>query len=204
MPKVSGEHRSQERRKLVEAAERVFRNVGYGATTEAILEEAGVSAETFGRYFSSKHEILNAVLELRVGETLALVAAEGAPGEADRSLLVRFVVEVLRRPGKSPELVAYRGRVLDDEEVRDSVRELNRWMVEHFSPLVRAAQEAGEVDPGWDPEAVTELVDIIVDGINRRYYSDTFVTGFQRVGDSAMALLLGGFLVPEQHERRGS
>jgi AcrR family transcriptional regulator len=201
VPKVGGEQRSQERGRLVEAAWQVFRRLGNDTTTEAVLDEAGMSEADLRRYFDSTEALINAAIIERITETLALVAADGEPGEADRSLLVRFVVEVLRRPAKTAELVAYRGRVLDDERTRATLSEVNRMVVERFAPLVRAAQAAGELEPGWDPEAIVELVDIIVEGVNRRHYSDTFATSLQRVGDSAISLLLGGLLVPEQQRR---
>jgi len=203
VPKVSGEHRSQERRRIVDGAWEAFQRSGNDVSTQDILDAAGVTEEVFHQYFSSREEILHAVGQERIGETLALVAAEGIPGEGDRSLLVRYLVEILRRPIKTPELlVYYRGRVLEDETLRDPVVELNRSIVERFAPFVTTAQEAGELEPGWDPEAVTELCDIIIEGINRRHLTDTFATSFQRVGDTAIALLLGGLLVPEQ-QRRG-
>jgi AcrR family transcriptional regulator len=186
---------------LVEAAWKLFVRKGRAVTLQEILAEADMSEGDFFRYFSSKEALINVVAMERVDGTLAMVAAEGEPGEADRSLLVRFVVEILSRPAKTPELVNYRAKGFDDPETRESLGEFNRAMVRRFAPLVRAAQQSGELEAGWDPDAVTELVDILVEGINRRHFSDTFATSFQRVGDSAIALLLGGLLVPEQ--RRG-
>jgi TetR/AcrR family transcriptional regulator, transcriptional repressor of aconitase len=202
VPRVSGEHRSQERRRLVDGAWEAFQKSGNNVSTQEILDACGLSEEVFHQYFESVDEILNAVGQERIGETLALVAAGGDPGEGDRSLLVRYLVEILRRPVKTPELVYYRSRALEDDTLQEPILQMNRSVVEKFAPFVNAAQEAGELEPGWDPEAVTELVDILVDGINRRHLSDTFATSFQRVGDTAIALLLGGLLVPEQ-QRRG-
>jgi AcrR family transcriptional regulator len=202
VPTKGGYPRSRERQRLVEGAWRVFIRDGHHATTEAVLAEAGVTEADLRQHFGTTDALINAAIVERINETVAMVAADGEPGEADRSLLVRLVVELLRRPAKTPQLVAYRGRVLEDQQVRATLAEVNRRMVERFAPLVAAAQAAGEVEPGWDPEAIVELVDILVDGINRRYYSDTLATSLQRVGDSAIALLLGGLLVPEQHQRQ--
>ncbi|MGH9209577.1 MAG: TetR/AcrR family transcriptional regulator [Acidimicrobiales bacterium] len=202
MPKVGGEHKSKERERLVQAAWQVFRREGNDTTTEAVLSEAGMSEPELRRHFPSTETLVNTAILDRINETVAVVAADGEPGETDRSLLVRFIVEVLRRPARTPELVAYRGRVLDDERTRATLAEVNRMLVERFAPLVSAAQASGELEAGWDPEAIVELVDILVEGINRRHFSDTFATSLQRVGDSAISLLLGGLLVPEQ-QRRG-
>lgn len=201
MPRVGGEHKSRERERLVEAAWRVFERDGHATTADAILAEADLAPEVLDQHFDSKDALVNTAILDRITETLAGVAADGEPGEADRSLLVRFVVEVLRRPLRTPALVAHRGRVLDDPEARPALAELNRLMVGRFTPLVAAAQADGELEPGWDPEAIVELIDIVVEGINRRHYSETFATSLQRVGDSAIALLLGGLLVPEQQRR---
>jgi AcrR family transcriptional regulator len=195
VPKVSAEHKRQVRRHLLDAAWRVVDRDGVEATTtRAILDEAAMSAGALYSYFPSKDALLRVLTEEKVNETLTLVAAEGDPGEDERGLLMRYVVGLLNQPSRHPELVAFRGRLSTDPEVNDAFRQVNASMVERFAPLVRAAQQAGGFDPHLDAEALVELVDVLVDGLNRRHTAGTFATTFERVGNVAIALLLGALL----------
>ncbi len=197
MPKVSEEHKQQVRRHLLDAAWRVVNRDGVeGTTTRAILDEAAMSAGALYSYFPSKDELLRVLTEQKVNETLALVAAQGEPDEDERGLLMRFVVGLLSQPSRHPELVAFRGRLAHDPEANAAAREVNQAMVGRFAPLVRAAQASGGFDPRQDAEALVELVDVLVEGLNRRHLAGTFATGFERVGHLAIALLLGA-LVPQ-------
>ena len=49
-------------------------------------------------------------------------------------------------------------------------------------PSSRTAQADGVIDPGLDPEAFVELLDIVYDGMGRRAASDAFQTSYERVG----------------------
>ena len=192
MPKVSDEHKQQVRRHLLDAASRVVARDGVEATTtRAILDEAAMSAGALYSYFPSKEQLLRVLTEEKIGETLALVAAQGDADEDERGLLMRYAVNLLSRPSTHPDLVAFRSRMSTDPEVTDAVRDINAAMVDRFAPLVRAAQRSGGFDPRHDPEALVELFDVVVEGLNRRHAADTLATSFERVGRLAIALFLG-------------
>ena len=165
------------------------------ATTRAILDEADMSAGALYSYFSSKGELLRVLTEEKVNESLTLVAAEGGPDEGESGLLRRYTEGLLTQPDRSSALTLFRAR-MGDAETNDAVRAVNRSMVERFAPLVRAAQRSGGFDTSHDPEALVELVDLVVEGLNRRHLSGTFATSFERVGQIAVALFLGA-LQPE-------
>ena len=196
MPKVSEAHKEQVRRHLLDAAWRVVGRDGVEATTtRAILDEADMSAGALYSYFSSKGELLRVLTEEKVNESLTLVAAEGGPDEGESGLLRRYTEGLLTQPDRSSALTLFRAR-MGDAETNDAVRAVNRSMVERFAPLVRAAQRSGGFDASHDPEALVELVDLVVEGLNRRHLSGTFATSFERVGQIAVALFLGA-LQPE-------
>jgi AcrR family transcriptional regulator len=197
---MTEEQKAQRRWDLLDAAWRVVQRDGEEATVRKILDEAGMVAEELDRLFGSKPELLKALANEKSGETLASVAADRLPDETVRGLLVRFVVEMLSRPYRTSDMVVFRSRDTEPAD-RVALSEFHRLVVERFAPLVRSAQESGEMEVGWDAEALTELVDIIIEGVNRRHHTDTFATSFQRVGDTAIALVLGGVLVPEQQQR---
>jgi AcrR family transcriptional regulator len=192
VPKVSEEHKEQVRQRLLDAAWRVVGRDGVEATTtRAILDEADMSAGALYSYFSSKNELLLALSEEKVAETLARAAAMGDPGEGPAGLLLRYVARLLSEPLHAPALTAFRGRMSTDPAVNDAIRDFNRSLVTRFAPLVTAAQDAGDFESAPDPEALVELIDIVVDGLNRREVTDTFATSFEQVGRAAIAIFLG-------------
>src|SRR5262249_19242695 len=73
-----GRKRSATRRRLLDAANALFREQGYeGTTAAAIARQAGVTERTFFRYFPSKAEVLVTNWELgRDAMRAALAASE--------------------------------------------------------------------------------------------------------------------------------
>src|ERR671919_452232 len=119
------EGREQTRRRLLEAAARVFRRRGYrGASVEAIAAEAGYTVGALYSNFDGKDDLLLALLEEEIGEiTKRVVAAAAEPEDA---------IEKLRR-GALEWMV-----VLDDE------REFYVLLIEFWTLWVR--------DPDVRPE----------------------------------------------------
>lgn len=184
MPKVSAEHRERVRRRLLDAARAVVvRNGPEGATTRAILDEAGVSAGTLYNYFPSKDELFEALIEeLLLGQAAALRVTDGG--------LRAFVESILVEPDR-PDLAWFRGRMSTDPDQQAAQRRLNEYIVELFSSMVADEQAAGALPADLDGPALVELVDILQDGMNRRIAVGTFVTSYERVGAVLLSLLNG-------------
>ncbi len=194
MPKVSAEHREKVRRRLLDAARRVVVRDGHeGATTRAILAEAGLSAGSLYNYFSSKEELFEAIFEDLIVENLTLLAAE--PGPTSSSLL-SYVAVLLSEPD-FPALAWFRGRMVTEPDFVAAQARLNRFLVEAFAPYVADAQRDGQLAAEVDTEALTELVDLVQDGMNRRHALGTFVTDFGRVGATFQALLERGAITTD-------
>ena len=140
------------RHKLLEAAERIFAELGYhDASIVKITEAAGVGQGTFYLYFASKREVFDeVVLDLNVRVRHAMTeAAEGGTTRAQRELLgfgafFRFTADhpALYRIIRQAEFVS------------------PETLVTHYDRLMRpyaaglqGAMEAGEVAQG-DPEVL--------------------------------------------------
>ena len=93
-----------------------------------------------------------------------------------------------------PALAWFRGRLSADPEVRAAIAKFNSAIVGAFAPLVAAAQADGTIDADIDADALVELFDVIVEGLNRRQVMDAFVTDFERVGRLATEVLLRGLV----------
>lgn len=198
MPKVSAERREQVRQHLLDAARTVILRDGADqATTRAILAEAGMATGSLYTYFATKEDLFAELAEQLIGESVALFSAAGRAGENATGLTLRFVGDLLTHADSSPALVYFRGRLSADPEVRAAIARFNRYVVRTFAPMTEAAQKEGELRADLDAEALIELVDILVDGLNRRHVAGSFVTSFDRVGRTAFVVLLAGALAQE-------
>jgi AcrR family transcriptional regulator len=140
------------RRKLLEAAETVFAELGYhDASIVKITEAAGVGQGTFYLYFASKKEIFDELvldLNARVRHAMTEAAAAGTT-RAERELLgfgafFRFTAEhpALYRIVRQAEFVSPETLVIHYERLTDG-----------YVAGLRSAMDAGEVAEG-DPEVL--------------------------------------------------
>jgi len=136
------------RRRLLEAALRLFRERGYNVTTvEDIAEMADVAKGTFFNYFETKESILPALAERRLRQLEeTLLPERGAPASpvARIKLALRLVAEdPLSDPALTHRLFAAGMRHRDI----NPVTALTNLLAEQ----VRQAQAAGEIRAGLDP-----------------------------------------------------
>lgn len=194
MPKVSAEHRERVRRRLLDAARTVVVREGpEGATTRAILDEAGVSAGTLYNYFPSKEELFEALIEDLLFTEAALIRV------TDEGL--RPFVDALFQQPDNPAFAWFRGRMTTDPDQRAAQQHLNQYIVGLFAPMVVDEQAAGTLPADLDADAVVELIDLLYDALNRRHAVGTFVTSYERVGAALLDILNGALAQPEQRER---
>lgn len=90
--------------KIIEAAKRVIHNAGVqGATMRLVAEEAGVSTGAIYHYFSSKEDILYAVMDQNLSES-SRIAGLSASGKLGRELILQEVEQgIFHRLGKDDE-----------------------------------------------------------------------------------------------------
>lgn len=196
MPKISDEQRAAARQRLIDATIAVAERDGVeGLTTRAIVAEAGVSAGMFYGHFDSKEALLAAVVEHKSSELTTIVDAElslGTPLEAVARELVRQLVQV----HDLQVLAAFRTGSGTEESLA-AQRRINRRIVDAFVPLVEATVGAGVVRADVDAEAAVELIDLLLDGLNRRRLLDGFVSSDERLSAVIIAVLEHYLLVPQ-------
>ncbi len=139
------------RRKLLEAAEAVFADLGYHeASIVKITERAGVALGTFYLYFDSKQTIFEALviaLNRRVRHSMSESMAQATDRiEAERLGFEGF----FRFTAAHPALY----RVVREAEFVSpaTLRIHYERIVEGYRAGLRAAQREGDVDPALDPE----------------------------------------------------
>lgn len=180
MPKISDARRAAARQRLIDATTAVATRDGIeGLTTRAIVAEAGVSAGMFYGHFDSKEALLAAVVDSKVEELTTLVDADLQMGvplvSVMRDLLRNLVVVADLR------ILATFRAATGTEDANDAQREINRRIVAAFEPLVHAGVDSGVLRHDVDAAAVVEVIDLLIDGVNRRRQSQSFVTTDERV-----------------------
>src|SRR5262249_50772633 len=164
MPKVSPEHRTAQRHRILDAARRCFMREGFHATSmQDILTEARLSAGGVYLYFKSKEEIVEAIavdtLTFFTATLEELLASDDLPPldiilanalrilrERDREQpTFRVVVQVWGEVGRAPHLA---------EQVADaqmSTRELLGRFIEGY-------QARGDLDPDAPVERIAQML----------------------------------------------
>jgi len=151
--------REDRRRRLLEAAVRVFARAGYhGSRVGDIAEEAGVAHGLLYHYFSSKEEVLRTIFRENWGELLERFrAVEGSDEPADEKL--EGIAKILLRTWRNdPDLVTVmvrevaRSRHLQEEvgAVREAFAIVQR--------IVEQGQEEGLFRSELDPRLASWLV----------------------------------------------
>jgi AcrR family transcriptional regulator len=106
--------REDTRARIMEAAEALFRRLGFGKTTVAdIAAELGMSPANVYRFFPSKNAIVQAICQSCLGELEAKVWAVARAREPAAARLERLVLEVL---------AYHKENLLEEQRVSDLVQ----------------------------------------------------------------------------------
>jgi len=154
------------RRKVIEAAKRLFTERGYPATTiEAIAESADTPLPTVYRLFGSKRALLAAVLDISFGgddQPISFAerpAVRAALAERDPVKMVnafaRIVRELMERSSAIQHVLATAAQV--DADAAGLLAEIQRQRHAGQSRIVTALAARGALDPDLDK---TEAADI--------------------------------------------
>jgi TetR/AcrR family transcriptional regulator, regulator of autoinduction and epiphytic fitness len=155
------------RLKVIEAANRLFTEHGYPATTiDAIAEAADVPLPTLYRLFGSKRALLAAVLDtslggddqpIAFGDRPAVRAARAEPDPAKMvTAFARIVREFMERSSAIQHVLATAAEV--DDEAAELLADIRRQRHTGQSRIVTALDATGALDPGLDK---TEAADIV-------------------------------------------
>lgn len=167
-PRIPAE---QQRRRLLDAAERTFERQRYeGASVQAIVSEAGMSSRSFYEFFDSKEELVIALAKERADTFLEqMLEALRATDDLDVGVdnVLRVFLENL--PVVLLELESLSGTTGKQvRDVRSHYRgEISRIMVEEIARLAGA----GVIESVPSPMALS-LVIAGIEGIVIRYHGE--------------------------------
>ena len=155
------------RLKVIEAAERLFTEHGYPATTiEAIAEAADTPLPTLYRLFGSKRALLAAVLDtafggddqpIAFGDRPAVHAARAEPDPAKMvDTFARIVAEFMQRSSAILHVLATAAQV--DPDAAELLAQIRRQRHTGQSRIVMALESTGTLDPDLDTSEAADIV----------------------------------------------
>ncbi len=129
---------------IVQAARRLVTKKGSGFTTQELIKEAQVALQTFYRHFTTKDELILAVIEDMVGQTAQTARAAATDIASPLDRLRFYIASVLDGPA--------------NDEDRQSAQFL---AIEHWRLLARYPDEMARVSLSYADllcEAITEAM----------------------------------------------
>ena len=147
MARYSAEHKAQSRRKIVEAAARLFRKGGVeGTALPQVMAEAGMTVGGFYRHFQSKSDLLRAALAEALAGTRRFLERSPGRGRAwvakgNAAYLSRAHLENVEGGCPLPALAAEVARA--EPEVREVYDTTMRSMVDALEPRLGDANGDG-------------------------------------------------------------
>lgn len=211
-PKRSDEFKADRRDEILVAAMNLFVAQGYDRTTmREIAAAAGVSTGAIYVYFPTKTAMLQAVCADEAARMRAILRStlDGLPADADPlaagmlAFAGRFGVldaGARRQRERIGELLRY--EATRDEAVGASVREVIASWRTLIRTLIRAQQEAGRIRATIDPDALTEILLALPEGLELIELLGGGATDWPTVIATLADLLWHG-LLPES-ERAGT
>lgn len=140
---------------LLDAAQDLFGRQGIAATPlSAVAKAAGVTPAMVHYYFSNRDQLLDALVEERIGPLLAHVWGPVEASQGLEAILAGLVRRLLEGPGAQPWLPPLWIREVLSEGGQLRARVLQRLPASKFAALAKAASEgqaAGEVNPDLEP-----------------------------------------------------
>ena len=195
------EGREQTRRRLLEAAARVFRRRGYrGASVEAIAAEAGYTVGALYSNFEGKDDLLLAWLEEEIGEITKRVVAAAAEAEDANEKLRRGALEWMAVLDEQREfyvlLIEFWTLWVRDPELRPDHAERFAALRRALGGLVEEQTRQLGLSLRLSPEEVGAAVVALADGLALQRLADR-----EAFSDELLATLLAT-LIPALAEAR--
>ena len=162
MRKLDPVKHEEKRREILSAAERCFVRDGLqGASISSICTEAGISAGHLYHYFSSKEEIVSAMVEVRLEEAAARFVQQADGVDVLDGLLAEIEVTRSGQPALLLEAIAEANR---NPVMAKALQSHTKGVHSLLADLLEKGQAAGAIDPALDRHMTASLIISIIDG----------------------------------------
>ena len=170
MPRITPEHEEAIRRRILEAAARVFEERGFrDATIGDVVREAGISVGAIYTYFSSKHDLVRESCSLRftteIETLLAGLAGLGTTREKLERSIATWLDRAMADEGLATFLVHVWAESSSDPALREMLRRRRDRLVTVGSMLLAEGVARGELASGLDIDALARGFSALLDGL---------------------------------------
>lgn len=171
LPRVSAEHKERRREAILSAAMSVFITKGYQvATISDIAQEASLSVGAIYRYFSTKEELMLALVKERLSRAPELFARmagrAGDPWQRLERCVDLFTAALrIRHPGTGRLLLVSLAEAVQDGGVRAGLHRRFRGLVEYLAEIIADGVAQGIFRPDADPRGLASLLVATADGV---------------------------------------
>ena len=171
------ESRQVTRRRLLDAAARVFAKRGYrGASVEEISSEAGYTIGALYSNFAGKEEVLLALLEQRVAQVAERIVAAARRGDTPTDKLRAGAREWMEFLDDEPELYALMVEFwtiwVRDDEQRPHHGKRFAAVREYIGGLIQEKADEMDVTMRLPPDQIGAVVLALADGLALQYLAN--------------------------------
>jgi AcrR family transcriptional regulator len=170
VPKVSQAYLDARRQQILDAARRCFMRNGFHETSmQDVFAESGLSSGAVYRYFSSKDDMILAIVEENMTDVMALVHSLAAdPHGEGLGEALASVLDVIREKHARDDVGAMAVLVWSEQlrnpKLKRRFESALREMRTDLAEIVRGHQDDGSLPAGANAEALAALLMTIVPG----------------------------------------
>ena len=168
---IQTEIAEERKRQILEAAEVCFARRGFhGATMPEICAEAKLSPGTVYRYFRSKDDLIEALVEQDRADSLELIAFIGRAGDIPTAIghAVDEALAAVDDPAAAAVYLEVGAEAARNPRVAAIVRRHDESVTGALADLLHRGQERGEVSPTIEPHLTAGLIFAMIDGVITR------------------------------------
>jgi TetR/AcrR family transcriptional regulator, transcriptional repressor of aconitase len=170
VPKVSQAYLDARRAQILDAARRCFVRNGFHETSmQDVFAESKLSAGAVYRYFSSKDDMILAIVEENMHDVMAMIHSLAANPHGDGlGEALASVLDVLRDKHAGDDMGTMAVLVWSEQLRNPALRRRFEAFLDEMrvalAEVVRGHQADGTLPPGADPEALAGLLMTIIPG----------------------------------------
>lgn len=160
--------RAERRSQILEAAHRCFARKGFHQTTTAeISAEAGISVAGLYQYFVSKSELILALIQLDLAESIALVdsLADSVDFFGDAERILHDAMQDKRQEGMSRLRLEITAEASRSPEIGEMVASCDEQFTAAMVRAIENAQSRGQISEALDPLGLALAMNCLMDGL---------------------------------------
>ncbi len=168
---VNKARRAKKKREILNAAMQCFADKGFHSTSmQDVCRAAGMSPGSLYRYFASKDDIIIAIVEEERQESDEFTSYLANSGDLFGSLseAIAHVIDRSNEPSYAQLSVEIYAELLRNEKAMEVTVEAYAKATQTLTQALHQAIEKGEVDDGWEPEALAEVIIALIDALETR------------------------------------